>query len=65
MGGWSAADYTSVVKAVIAGDPGNSLLVQKLLGTQTEGGVMPPGGKLTDAEIQIIVDWINAGAPDN
>ena len=40
----------------------NSLLVQKLLGTQTNGSSMPPSGKLSDAEIQVIIDWINAGA---
>jgi mono/diheme cytochrome c family protein len=59
-GGWSAADYTSIIKAVVAGDSANSVLAQQLL-----GGLMPPGGKLTDTEIQIIVDWINAGASDN
>jgi mono/diheme cytochrome c family protein len=63
IGGWSAADYNSVVKAVVPGDSDNSLLVQKLLGKT--GGIMPPGGKLSDADIQTIVDWIKAGAPNN
>jgi hypothetical protein len=26
---------------------------------------MPPSGKMTDEEIQIILDWIAAGAPEN
>jgi len=34
-----------------------------LLGTQTGSMLMPPGGKLPDDEIQIILDWIAAGAP--
>jgi len=44
------------------GDATNSLLVQKLQGTQQIGSLMPPSGKLSDAEIKIILDWINAGA---
>jgi mono/diheme cytochrome c family protein len=68
LGGWDASSYQAVMTtgdnapAVIAGDPENSLLAQKLLGTQTEGTIMPPAGKLSDAEIQIILDWIAAGA---
>jgi hypothetical protein len=38
------------------------LLAQKLLGTQTQGGLMPPFGALPDAEIQIILNWIKSGA---
>jgi cytochrome c551/c552 len=49
---------------VIAGDAANSLLAQKLLGTAAEGSIMPPQGKLPDATIQIILDWIAAGAPE-
>jgi hypothetical protein len=49
---------------VIPGDAANSILAQKLLGTSTFGGIMPPGGKLPDATIQIILDWIIAGAPE-
>ena len=47
---------------VIPGDPQGSLLAQKLLGTQTVGGIMPPAGKLSEDEIQIILDWIESGA---
>jgi hypothetical protein len=50
---------------VIPGDPEGSLLGQKLLGTQTQGTVMPPGGKMDAAAIQMILDWIAAGALDN
>ena len=68
LGGWNATSYTSVMTSgdhtpvVIPGDAANSLLAQKLLGTQTMGGIMPPSGKLSDSEIQIIINWINAGA---
>lgn len=70
LGGWDASSYE---KAMTTGDnapviiPGNveeSLLAQKLQGTQAEGTVMPPAGKLPDAQIQVILDWIEAGAEE-
>jgi len=70
MGGWDASSYQAVMTTgnnaptVIPGDAEGSLLAQKLLGTQAEGTIMPPGGKLPDDEIQIILDWIAAGAPE-
>lgn len=42
-----------------------SPLAQRMLGTQTTGGVMPPGGALSKGKVQIITDWIAAGTPDN
>jgi hypothetical protein len=71
LGGWDSSSRAEVVDsgahgpAVIPGDPRGSLLAQKLLGTQSEGTIMPPGGKLPQSKIQIILDWIAAGAPDN
>ena len=71
LGGWSSETYQDVMTTgnnkpvVIPGDPEESLLAKKLLGTQTQGGIMPPGGKLTDDEIQIVLDWIANGALDN
>jgi mono/diheme cytochrome c family protein len=71
MGGWDASDYQSVMESgdngpvVNPGDPEGSLLGQKLLGTQTIGGEMPPGGQLPQDEVKTILDWISAGAQDN
>ncbi len=71
FGGWDASSYQTVMTTgehgpvVIPGDSTNSLLAKKLLGTQEEGAVMPPSGKLADDLIQIILDWIAAGASDN
>jgi uncharacterized membrane protein len=46
---------------VVAGDAANSLLAQQLL-----NGKMPKRGpKLTPTQIQLIIDWINAGALNN
>jgi mono/diheme cytochrome c family protein len=71
MGGWNSTSYTKVMTSgdhapvVNPGDPDGSLLVQKLIGTHTQGTIMPPGGKLADDLIQKIIDWIAAGALDN
>jgi len=71
MGGWDASSYQAVMSTgenaptVIPGDVDGSLLAQKILGEQTEGAIMPPGGSMPDEDIQIILDWIEAGAPDN
>jgi len=70
LGGWDASSYTSVMTSgdnapvVVVGNVDTSLLVQKLLGTQTMGTIMPPSGKFSEAEIQIIIDWIKKGAPE-
>lgn len=46
---------------IIASNSKDSLLVQKI-----SSGEMPKRGpKLTPAQVQIIVDWIDAGAVDN
>jgi mono/diheme cytochrome c family protein len=71
LGGWDSSSYEAVMTTgdnapvVIPGNPENSLLVHKLEGTQAEGEIMPPAGKLPEADIQKIIDWISAGAPDN
>lgn len=67
-GGWSAATYDEVMNSgdnapvIVPGNLEESTLVQKLLGTQTTGGPMPPGELLPEEEIDLIVRWIAAGA---
>lgn len=53
------------VSRVVAGDPDNSLLVQKLEGTQKCGDSMPPGLKLKDAQLKQVRDWVKAGAKND
>jgi len=71
LGGWDASSYDSVMESgnnapvVIPGDAENSLLAQKMVGTQTVGNIMPPAGLLPEDEIQVILDWIEEGALDN
>src|SRR2546426_362472 len=47
--------------AVVPGRPRDSLMVAAL--RQTGSLKMPPTGKLPDAEIEVIEQWIAAGAP--
>ena len=67
-GGWDGTSYESAMSTgdhapvIIAEDVKNSLLAQKLLGTQSQGALMPPFGALAEKEIQTILDWINGGA---
>jgi hypothetical protein len=47
--------------AIVAGRPEESLLIRAL--RQTSNLRMPPGGKLGDAEIAILANWVLMGAP--
>lgn len=65
--GLSFASYDTLMvgsdngPVVVPGDPDNSLIVKQLL-----NGKMPKRGpKLTPDQIQIIIDWILAGALNN
>lgn len=53
------------IERVKAGDPDNSLLVQKLENKQTCGAQMPPGGMLKPDQIKLVRDWIMAGAKND
>ena len=70
-GGWDASSYEAVMTTgdnspvVLPGDAEGSLLAHKLLGTQEQGAIMPPSGALSSSQIQIILDWISAGALDD
>ncbi|MGD2027950.1 MAG: c-type cytochrome, partial [Anaerolineales bacterium] len=70
-GGWLSTSYDDVINSgdnspsVIPGDVENSLLAQKILGKQETGNMMPPSQPMPDAIIQAVLDWIEAGAPDN
>jgi hypothetical protein len=51
------------LKRVLAGDPTNSYVVQKISGTAAVGGRMPLGGTpLTQQQIDDVKAWIQAGA---
>jgi hypothetical protein len=50
---------------VSAGKPDESLMMQKLEGKQSCGTEMPPGGKLTDAQLTQVRTWIKNGAKDD
>jgi hypothetical protein len=47
------------------GDPDHSYLIRKMEGTSISGKIMPPNGKLDQATINQIRNWITSGAPNN
>jgi hypothetical protein len=47
---------------IIPGNAADSILVRRILG---QDALMPPLNPLSPSEIQIIMDWIAAGAPEN
>ncbi len=71
LGGWDGSTYEAAIESginapvVLPGDGEGSILGQKVLGTQTYGTIMPPGGRFSPEEIQLIINWIDAGALDN
>ena len=54
-GGWTGP-------AIIAGDHVNSLLYQRLILPQFTAGSMPPNVPLSQAQIDLIAQWIDEGA---
>ena len=48
--------------AIVPGDADNSLLIQALRQTAADGLKMPMGGKLKDADVDVLATWIKAGA---
>ena len=59
--GWAKGGARGL--AVIPGKPGESLLLKAVL-YDDDSLRMPPGGKLSEAEIAHLRQWIEAGAPD-
>ncbi len=58
-----ASQEAPAFQRVAAGDPNNSYLIKKLEGTASVGGRMPLGGTaLTQADINVIRQWITDGA---
>jgi polyvinyl alcohol dehydrogenase (cytochrome) len=55
----------SGLKRVVPEKPDDSLLLQKLLGTQPCGTEMPPGGQVDDPSIALVRAWIEQGAQDD
>src|SRR5262249_21638654 len=58
--GWEAGGDSG--PAIVPGKPDSSLLIRAV---RHVGNLhMPPKGKLADAQIELLVDWVNRGAPD-
>ena len=67
-GGWDSTSYQSIMTSgdngpvILPGNVADSLLAQSILG---QGFQMPPIESLSQSDIQIILDWIAAGTPEN
>lgn len=57
MGGFSVETYADMMQAVSAGDPDGSSVVQ----VQQAGG---HPGQLEEADLNLLIEWIQAGAPE-
>jgi len=70
LGGWDGSSYAGVTESgdhapvVISGDPDGSLLVQKMLDTQTVGAQMPIAQLLPMEQVQVVIEWIANGASE-
>ena len=60
-----ASTQDAGIQRVNAGDPNASYLIQKLEGTAATGDVMPPSGGIPQADIDVVREWISAGAVDD
>ncbi|MBT8068646.1 MAG: Ig-like domain-containing protein [Gammaproteobacteria bacterium] len=60
-----ASTQDAGIQRVNAGDPDNSYLIQKLEGTAATGQDMPPSGAILQADIDMVRQWISAGAVDD
>lgn len=57
--GWSKGGDSG--PAIVPGKPEESLFVQAIQYDEIE---MPPDGRLTEAEVEILTTWVKIGAPD-
>jgi mono/diheme cytochrome c family protein len=70
-GGWSASSYELMMNTgrnkpvIVPGNPNESLMIQKVTGKEKIGSSMPPFGPLTPEEIDLLIRWVAAGAPNN
>ena len=48
--------------AIVPGNPDESLLIHRVRGDLPDAQSMPPDGKLTDAQIAALAQWIRDGA---
>jgi len=59
------ASTESALSLVESGQPAQSWLFIKLSGLQDVGDVMPPGGNVGSANLDLVETWITEGALDN
>ena len=64
LAGLNLTTYATAMKGgkdgpvIVPGDPANSLLIKK------QSGATPHFGQLSASELQLVTEWIKAGAPE-
>ncbi len=61
-GSFDITDFAQVSSVLVGGDPDASVLFQRM---NDDVDPMPPAGILPNAELSIVRQWIDAGAPEN
>ncbi len=70
-GGWSASSYELMMNTgknkpvIVPGNPDESLMIQKVTGKEKIGASMPLFGMLAPKEVDLLIRWVAAGAPNN
>ena len=64
LGGLNLSTYENIINSgsVISGDALNSNLIDRITRFEGDGLLMPPTNKLSQANIDVIIEWINNGA---
>jgi len=64
LGGLNLSTYENIINSgsVISGDALNSNLINRITRFEGDGLLMPPTNKLSQENIDIIIEWINNGA---
>ena len=60
-----AASFTTLMADyVVPGDPAASVLVSRIMLDIDDDALMPPGAPLAATKVSLVVDWVEAGAPE-
>jgi len=64
LGGLNLSTYENIINSgsVISGDALNSNLINRITRFEGDGLLMPPTNKLSQENIDVIIEWINNGA---
>ena len=64
LGGLNLSTYENIINSgsIVSGDALNSNLIDRITRFEGDGLLMPPTNRLSQDDIDIIIEWINNGA---